>query len=216
VTYRFYDRTGPGEALAASLPMEEESLLPNNAEVELKRAYNSCIETAVTHQWNRSRTPGVDSSMVFALYQKALSYYQRNTPQARLAAERWARVVKHLALACWHEAKINYLEPHAEDLPCLPHARTEFHLHAETRETAQALLDSAAEKLRRRRGKSLLSEPLRLLERGRAHLAHLASTPVENELLHAEHIKAAHEYGRILEYYLLALEAEQQVNESAA
>ncbi len=196
--------------------MDEESLLPDNAEVELKRAYNSCIETGVTHEWERRPIPGVDSSLVFALYQKALSYYQRNTPQARLAAERWARVVKHLALACWHEAKIDYLEPHSEVLPCLPHARTEFHLHAETRETAQALLDSAAQKLRRQHGKSTPSEPLRLLERGRSHLAHLASTPVENELLHAEHIKAAHEYGRILEYYLLAMEAEEQLDAPAA
>jgi hypothetical protein len=215
MTYRIYDRTGPGEPLAPSPTMDEESLLPDNAEVELKRAYNSCIETGVTHEWERRPIPGVDASEVFVLYQKAIDYYQRGTPQARLASERWARVVKHLALAYWHEAKIDYLEPHSEDLPCLPHARTEFHLHAETRETAQALLDSAAQKIRKQRVKNK-SEPLRLLERGRAHLEHLASTPVENELLHAEHIKAAHEYGRILEYYLLALEAELHMSEPAA
>jgi hypothetical protein len=195
--------------------MEEESLLPDNAEIELKRAYNSCIETGVTHEWPRHPIPGVPSDLVFALYQKAMETFEQGTSQARLVAERWARVVKHLALACWHEAKIDYLGPHSEDLPCLPHARTEFHLHAETRETAQALLESAAQRMKKHR-QSNLDEPKRLLERGRMHLDHLAATPVENELLHAEHIKAAHEYGRVLEYYLLAMEAEDQLNASAA
>ena len=195
--------------------MDEESLLPDNAEIELKRAYNSCIETGVTHEWVRHSIPGVPSGQVFALYQRAMDYYRQGTPQARLVAERWARVVKHLALACWHEAKIDYLGPHSEDLPCLPHARTEFHLHAETRETAQALLDSAAQKMRKNRGGNR-DEPKSLLTRGRHHLEHLAATPTENELLHAEHIKAAHEYGRVLEYYLLALEAQEQLSAPAA
>lgn len=194
--------------------MEEESLLPDNAEIELKRAYNSCIETGVTHEWPRHAIPDVPSDAVFSLYQKAMDYFRKGTPSARLVAERWARVVKHLALACWHEAKIDYLASRADELPCLPHARAEFHLHAETRETAQALLDSAAQKMKT--GRKAPDEPARLLRRGRMHLDHLASTPVENELLHAEHIKAAHEYGRVLEYYLLALEAEDQLTAPAA
>jgi hypothetical protein len=69
--------------------------------------------------------------------------------------------------------------------------------------------------MRKYRGKGT-EQPRQLLERGKMHLEYLVSSPLENELLHGEHIKAAHEYGRVLEYYLLALEAEDQLTEPAA
>jgi len=197
--------------------MDEESLLPDNAEVELKRAYNSCIETGVTYAWRQNPLPDVPSDEVFRLYRHAMELFEQGSPPARLTAERWARVVKHLALACWHEAKIDYLSHHGDELSCLPHARTEFHLHAETRETARSLLDSAAQRLRKTGAPPAgIDTAPTLLERGRAHLKHLEGAAGENELLHAEHIKAAHEYGRVLEYYLLARESESQLESPAA
>jgi len=192
-------------------------LSPDNAELELKRAYNLAIETGVTHFWDRHAITGVHADLVFSLYKRAMAAFVEGTSTSRLAAERWARTVKHLSQAFWHEAKIDYLEPRTQALPFLPHARSEYRLHAETPETALALLDAAAQKLNTLWRSQETPEDLRRLEkRGRQHLAKITEKEQQNELLQAERIKAAHEYGRTLECAILAYEAEGAPKTKAA
>jgi hypothetical protein len=58
----------------------------------------------------------VNPDEVLGLYQHAFKHHRNGQ---RLAAERWARAAKHLARACWHEAKIAFLEPRATNIPYL-------------------------------------------------------------------------------------------------
>ncbi len=176
---------------------------PENAEHELKKAYNCVIESGVTHFWDKRQIQGVNPEEVNQLYLKAFNAYRAND---RLCAERWARTAKHLARAFWHEAKIAYLEPRATNLPYLEGAREEYNLH-EYSDTTADLLDSvsfhsppSAERMP--------EELARYLSRAREHLSKLENRNYRNELLRAERIKAAHEYGRVIECASLAYEAE--------
>ena len=185
----------------------------SSTETELQRAYNGAIDVGVTHFWNRSPIPGVHADEIFTLYKRAWSAYQRGTAQDRLLAERWARAVKHLAIALCHEAKMNYLEPRLRVLP-EPSVTSEAQEVA-TRaghENALVLLDAAAERIQKS------SLPLgadldtlnRLLNRGRIHLKQSPPATSPLGLLRQERIQAAHEYGRTLEYLLLAMESEAE------
>jgi hypothetical protein len=58
-------------------------------------------------------------------------------------------------------------------------------------------------------------EMRRYLSRGRMHLDKLDLKHERNELLRAERIKAAHEYGRVLECMALGFEAEAQQRKAA-
>jgi hypothetical protein len=188
-------------------------LLPDNAATELKRAYNSVVEAGVTHLWNHTLDSPIQARHVVALYQRAMTDYRTNTPESRLRAERWARAAKHLADALWHEAKIAYLRDRTAELPYLSDAEAEYHLHDETEDTAQALFAAC----------SLIPEVNAGLEletwlgRGRHHLAQLKDPhhPI-HELLRAERIKAANQYGRALECALLALEPSMRKPEKKA
>ena len=55
----------------------------------------------------------------------------------------------------------------------------------------------------------------RFLSRARRHLQALEVPGYDHELLRAERIKAAHEYGRVLECMSLAYEAETAVPKAA-
>lgn len=199
-------------------------LLPDNAATELKRAYNAVVEAGVTHLWDHALSTPVSAQRVTELYRRAMEEYRRNTPTSRLSAERWARAAKHLAEAIWHEAKISYLKDRISELPYLTDAVSEYHLHQETEEGAQSLLNTfessfplgpqAVQEL----DGALSSEELRsCLDRGRGHLRDLndVSQP-RHELLRAERIKAAHQYGRALECVLLALESQSPLDEKKA
>jgi len=193
--------------------MTDPSPPPSSLEVELKRAYNAAIDVGVTHFWNRGPIPGVHADEVFTLYKQAWDAYQRGTPTDRLLSERWARAVKHLALALWHEAKIDYLEPRTTDLPepSIGGTQTSPGWPSMSQETALALLDSAAEKIPEEDS----SDPRfniarRLLAQGKKHLERVEPNPPQSELLNQVRIQAAHEYGRTIEYLLLAMESEAE------
>lgn len=174
---------------------------PENAEHELKKAYNHAVEVGTVYS-GRS-IPGVDSSLAFLHYRKAYDAFRAGD---RLSAERWARTTKHISRALWHEAKISYLAEHSSVLPYLSDAREEYNLH-EYSDTTEDLLTSLAEDLPP--GLDSMPREMQLfLAKGRAHLSELSSGHLKHELLRAEHIKAAHEYGRVIECMALAIGAE--------
>jgi hypothetical protein len=191
-------------------------LLPDNAATELKRAYNAVVEAGVTHLWDHAVNAPVSAQRVTELYRRAMDEYRRNTPTSRLCAERWARAAKHLAEAIWHEAKISYLKDRTSELPYLTDAVSEYHLHQETEEGARSLLNtfdssfSQSHQALEEPDGALSPDELRsCLVRGQSHLKDLndLSQP-RHELLRAERIKAANQYGRALECVLLALESQ--------
>lgn len=178
---------------------------PDNAEHELKKAYNCVIEASTTHLWNRGPIPEVNPQELLDIYQTAFKAYRKGD---RLTAERWARTAKHLARALWHEAKIAYLEQHPNDVPFLEGATAEeYNLH-EHSDTTEDLLASVGDHIPT--GMSEIPEVMqRHLIRGKSHLAKLKDPAYKHELLRAERIKAAHEYGRVLECMALAFEAQE-------
>jgi hypothetical protein len=177
---------------------------PDNAEHELRKAYNLVAETGTTFFWDRRPAPGIPADEVVSLYRHAYHAYRQGD---RLAAERWARSVKHLARAFWSEAKIAYLEPRSNELPYLEGATAEeYNLH-EKIDTTEDLLNSLEEHVPP--GQKEMPEVMkRYLSRARRHLEILRNPDYRHELLRVEHIKAAHEFGRVLECMGLAFEAE--------
>lgn len=184
---------------------------PENAEHEIKKAYNCVIEAGTTHFWDRRTIPGVNPDEVVTLYKRAYDSYRR---EDRLAAERWARTAKHLARALWHEAKIAFLEPRAAELPYLEGASAEeYNLH-EHSDTTEDLLNSVVNHIPP--GLDEMPEIMeRYSKRARKHLRSLQQSDYRHELLRAERIKAAHEYARVLECMSLAIEADGWVEPAA-
>ena len=184
---------------------------PENAEFELRKAYNCAIETGVAHFWSRHTIPGVNPDEVLTLYKHAFQAY-RNAD--RLAAERWARTAKHLSRALWHEAKIAYLEPRAAELPFLEGLEGEeydLYIHSDTTED---LINSVEGHIPV--GYDEMPESMRRYAvKARRHLQTLAREEYTHELLRAERIKAAYEYGRVLECMALAYEAEAKAEQAA-
>jgi hypothetical protein len=175
---------------------------PENAEHEIKKAFNCVIETGVVHFWKRHPIPGVNPNEVTDMYRRSFDAYRNND---RLTGERWARTAKHLARAFWHEAKISYFEPRTTELPFLENAYEEYNLYEHSDTTAD-LLDSVAGHIPP--GLKQMPEQMQhYLARGRKHLSLIDADPNQHELLRAERIKAAHEYGRVLECMALAYEA---------
>lgn len=82
--------------------------LPGGVESELRRAYEAAIGAALLGEAHLSREEVTRT--VLSWYERAWSAYQHTTPQNHLIAERWAKAVKHLALALEHESKLHYLE----------------------------------------------------------------------------------------------------------
>lgn len=196
----------------SSILPEEHVHGPENAEHELRKAYNVVMETGVVHFWDRHGMTGVNAQEVSLLYKRA---YQSLRDGNRLAAERWARSAKHLGRAFWSEAKIAYLEAHSNDVPFLLGASAEeYHLH-EKSDTTEDVLNS----LQGHVPPGLAEIPREMslyLSRARRHLESLHSDSPHHELLRAERIKTAHEYGRVVECMGLALEAEEPTRERPA
>lgn len=185
---------------------------PDNAEHELKKAYNAVMDAAVIHFWDRKGFPGVNPHEVITLYRHAFRAHRSGD---RLAAERWARSAKHLARAFVSEAKIAYLEPRASELPYLKGASpSEYDLH-EREDTTTDLLNSVAEHIPPGMDQ-MPPEMTHYLSRARRHLQVLEQPDYTHELLRAERIKAAHEYGRVLECMALAYEAQERHGGQAA
>lgn len=183
---------------------------PDNAEHELKKAYKSVMEAGTVHFWDRQLPPGVDAYEVVTVYKRAFHAYRQGD---RLSAERWARTAKHLARALWHEATLAYVAPRSTELPFLTHAADEYDLRYKS-DTTGDLLDSLESHMPD--GKTELHDSMRrFLSKGRRHLQELENPPLKHELLRAEHIMAAHEYGRVIECMTLAFEAEGHGSKAA-
>ncbi len=178
---------------------------PDNAEYEIRKAYNTAVESAVTFAGFREPIPGLNPVEVSVFYRKAFRCLQEGE---RLAAERWARTTKHLARAFWHEAKVAHLEAHATEFAFLPGATSEeYNLH-EHPDTTEDLLNCLAD--HSPPGAEAMPEDMRrYLTRAREHLEILRHSNYTHELLRAERLKAAHEYGRVIECMVLALETDQ-------
>jgi hypothetical protein len=185
---------------------------PENAEHELRKAYNTVIETGVTYFWDRRVAHGVSAHEAITMYRRA---YNAHRTGDRLAAERWARAAKHLCRAFWHEAKISYLEPRDSELPYIEGSDAEdVHLHEKSDTTAD-LLNSL--ELHVPPGLTEMPEEMtRYLSKARRHLEVLKQPDYRHELLRAEQIKAAHEYGRVVECLALAYEAEAKSSSRSA
>jgi hypothetical protein len=185
---------------------------PENAEFELRKAYNVVVEASIPYFWDRTPLLGVNPEEVPAMYKHAYNAYRSDD---RLASERWARAAKHLARAFWCEAKIAYLEANLTELPYLEGASAEaLHLHEQSDTTAD-LLNSVQEHV----PPGMSEMPVAMthyLSRARKHLGFLERPEYKHELLRAERIKAAHEYGRVLEIMALAYESEAGHRKSAA
>lgn len=184
---------------------------PENAEHEIRKAYNCVIETGVSYFSNQNKIPGVNPDEVVDIYKHAFQCYRKGQ---KLAAERWARTAKHLARAFWHEAKITYLEPKTTDLPFLEGAKAEEYQLREHSDTTEDLINSVAEHVPP--GLNEMPDSMKkYLARARLHLETLESPDYKHELLRAERIKASHEYGRVLECMALAYEADHSVKRAA-
>jgi hypothetical protein len=185
---------------------------PENAEFEIRKAYNVVVESSIPFLWENRPIVGVNPAEVTEMYKTAYQAYRQND---LLSAERWARASKHLARAYWCEAKIAYVEAHNTDLPFLEGATAEvFNLH-EKSDTTEDLLNSVAEHIPPGLDK-MPAAMMHYLSRAREHLTFLEKPEYKHELLRAERIKAAHEYGRVLEIMDLAYEAENAHRKSAA
>lgn len=185
---------------------------PQNAEHELRKAYNTLIEADLTYSWDRQMPQGVDHQELIDIYKHAYNCFRKGD---RLAAERWARTAKHLSRALWSEAKIAFLKPRLNLYPYLENATPEeYDLH-ERIDTTADLLDSVGEHIPP--GLQQMPEQMtKALSKGRRHMEELKNSDLKHELLKAEHIKAAHEYGRVLECMALAFEAEAQGKSQSA
>src|SRR5262249_55580142 len=154
---------------------------PGNAEHELRKAYNLVAELGTTFFWDRRAVPGVPADQVTALYRHAFDAYRDGD---RLAAERWARAVKHLARAFWSEAKFAYFDPRSTEIPFLEGAHPEeYNLH-ERSDTTEDLLTSLQKNIPP--GLTEMPDPMRkYLSRARKHLEMLKTENYRHELLRA-------------------------------
>lgn len=184
---------------------------PQNAEHELRKAYNTLIEAQLTYEWDHRPNAGVNFHELPDLYRRGYDSFRKGD---RLAAERWARATKHLARALWSEAKVAFLQPRLNFHPFLEGATPdEYNLH-ERIDTTADLLDSLADDIPP--GLQQMPEDMtRFLSKGRRHIEEAQKPELKNELLRAEHIKAAHEYGRVIECMALGHEAESQGRKAA-
>jgi hypothetical protein len=184
---------------------------PENAEHELRKAYYGVVEIGTTFFWDRKSPPGVAADESVTFYKRAFHAFRHNE---RLEAERWARAVKHLARAFSSEARIAYLEPRSTEIPFLERFEPEEYGLFERIDTTEDLLNSLQDHVPP--GLDEMPEDMRrYLSRARKHLEHAKSAHATHELLKAERIKAAHEYGRVVECMALAYEAEARRNTAA-
>jgi hypothetical protein len=188
------------------------ALGPDNAEHEIRKAYHGVIETSAFYLWTSRLISGVNPTAMRDAYTRSYQLYSQGN---RLAAERWARTAKHLAQAFRHEAKIAFLEQDPKILPYLEGAHDQEYGLFERSDTTSDLLNSVAARI------SIQPDPAQTemkhyLDRAHELLKKLENPEEKHELLRAERIQAAHEYGRTLECMILAHEAEQKSHPQAA
>ncbi|MBC7691091.1 MAG: hypothetical protein H7222_04930 [Methylotenera sp.] len=177
---------------------------PHNADHELRKAYNCLIESSVTFSSVGTQIKEINPDEVQFMYKRAFTSHRKGH---QLAAERWARSAKHLARAFWHEAKIHFLQNQSYDIPFLVGATAEEYNFRERLDTTVDLIQSVENHLPA--GKDSMPENMiQYLNRAKKFLEQ--APDIKHELLQAECIKAAHEYGRVIECLDLAYEATEK------
>jgi hypothetical protein len=205
-------------SISRALPAE-------NAERELKVAYNSLMEMGTVWTWSRTliplaRTLPLAPEWAYRLYRTASALYRN---QERPASEHWARACQHYSTALWHEAKLAWLDdPECpKDLEELPHSESEFHLH-ESPNLTRDLLDDLTS--RPKLSPPALGSPggyayewlEAILSRARVHLQGLPGAPEGTRgLKECESIKAAEEWARCAEELMAALSSQAKPVEGA-
>jgi hypothetical protein len=205
---------------------------PDNAEHEIRKAYRQIIEACAVcsgifhpldHAPPKPPTSPLlpeekserDAPFLNEMIEIYIRSYQSYRKANRLAAERWARAAKHLAQALQHEAKIVYLEQNHQTLPYLAGAHDEEYGLFERSDTTADLLNSVATHVPP--GLEKMPDQMKnYLSRARLHLKKRDTFTGNHELLQAERIQAAHEYGRTLECMTLGYEAELKTKSKAA
>ena len=185
---------------------------PDNAEHEIRKAYHLVIETCAIFFSATRPINLINLTEMIELYIRSYQCYRNAN---RLAAERWARAAKHLAQAFQHEVKIAYLEENLETLPFLAGAQDEEYGLFERSDTTADLLNSVVTHA----PAGLENFPREMKDyfsRAHHHLKEQEGPIKSHELLRAERIQAAHEYGRTLECMALGYEAEFKSKSKAA
>ena len=176
--------------------MKNASASPRNPESELRQAYNCVIECCMVAR----NALDVNLTELLDTYKQA---FHAHLDGNRLATERWAKTAQHLARAYWHEEKVRYLEQHSADLPYLTGGNAKDYALTDHSDTTQDLLDSLVGHLPEETSEAH-HVMQRYLARAQEHLNTLDNAGESHELLRAERIKAAAEYGRTVELMSLA------------
>ncbi len=188
---------------------------PENAERELKRAYNRLMESGAVWFWQRDRIPLIHLHSLAPewpaqLYRTAMALYRSGD---RLQAERWARSCRHYSTALWHEAKLSWLRDSQvpKDLPELPNAQVEYHLHESIESTRDLIQDLEHRKLPSPPGVTPGSYAAQwipaMIRVARMHLDQSGSPSQPSNLTECEHLKAAEEWARSAEGISVALQS---------
>lgn len=148
------------------------------ASVDLRRAYDALLELAAAG----SAATAQALAEYRGLYLQAFQAYNRGDLQN---AELLARSVKHLCRAAWFDAKIKYLESHADDLP---------HVPGLVSESMKGIAGGIAEVTQRLSRLKLTGLADRFGSRARKHIARIESLPDNNTILADTFMKAAFEY----------------------
>ena len=192
---------------------------PQNAEHELRMAYNEVIQAELVQQLDTLKNQesatgaGLGLKELARIYRHAFRKYRDHHP---LSAERWAHVAKHFAKALFLESKIRFLEQRPTDLPYLAGATEEdYDLIHQKSDTVGDLLTSVASHIPP--GLTQMPDFMeRCLRRARQHLQKLDDPEYHHELLRADRIKAAYHYGRVIEVIALAYDADHKYMAKAA
>lgn len=160
---------------------------------ELRRAYDALVELSVVD----SRAICQILEELRSMYLQAFQAYTRGDMQN---AEVLARAVRHLCRAAHFDAKIKYLESHAEDVPHVPGVNPE----------GIGAIDQRVAEIEARLARFRLTGIAdRFGGRARKHLERARNLPIINSLLGDSFVRAAQEY-------CLATELLQQLETRAA
>ena len=114
---------------------------PDNAEHEIRKAYNCVVETGVTHFWDRRAIPGVNADEVVTLYKQSFHFYRKGK---RLAADAGHEQPNICPERFGMKLRSPFWSQEPAELPFLEGARDdEYGLH-ERSDTTTDLLDSVA------------------------------------------------------------------------
>lgn len=145
---------------------------------QIRRAYDCLIELGAGGNTSACQLLGE----LRDLYIRAFQNYNRGEIYA---AESLARAVQHLAKAAWYDAKIKFLESHAEDLP---------HLLGLNEDDQRSISRQFGEVEKKLEALEYSSNVDRFSIRARNHINLARGLPTCESLLGATFLRAAYEY----------------------